>query len=79
MERFTQIIRIASALVLVFTLAVASSVARGTALSGQVGGCPPDNEYCIDGLKYTQTWLSSCLTNHCYSDFEICCLGGIGN
>ncbi len=78
MERFTQIIRIASTLVLVFTLAVAASVARGTTLNGQVGGCPPEDEYCIDEVKYTQVWLSSCLSDHCYSDSEICCLDGIG-
>ena len=78
MDRFTQIIRIASGIVLVFVLAVALSVARGTPLVGQIGGCPPADEHCHDGLKYTQTWLSRCLSTHCYSDFEICCLDGIG-
>lgn len=69
----------ASGLVLVFVLAVASSVARGTPLIGQVGGCPPESEYCFDDTKYTQVWLTKCLSTHCYSDFEICCLDGIGN
>ena len=80
MDRFAQLIRIATALAVVFILAVASTTVGPLALTGQEGGGDPCVEEwedelgpCVD-MEHRDPWAGTCGGSACWSALEMCCL-----
>ena len=77
MCRFAQVIRIATALAVVFVLAVALTSAGPAVLSGQEGGdsCPEESEEELGPCTHLQhVFLGDCEGSTCWTAQELCCL-----
>ena len=76
MDRITQIIRLATTLVLACIVAVAYTTVKATPVVGQTETCIEGIETCV---SLAHEYKGSCEGDVCYTEWEHCCLEGISN
>jgi hypothetical protein len=70
MGKKIKLIRLFSGTLLAFALGFGYTALNPATLAA-AGGCPPDEESCVEGMG--AWWSGNCWGSYCYSEREHCC------